>query len=334
MHFSRTFLAASGSLISAVSVANAAYTIQDSYDTTNFFDGFSFFSGGDPTHGFVKYTTATVANTSSLAGYANNAVYMGVDHTTANPTGGRASVRVSSDKTYTHGLFIADIAHMPGSICGVWPAFWTFGPNWPSSGEIDIIEGVNNAKTNTVTLHTSSGCTMQNTGSASGSTLGQTNCNAGNGNDGCGFGTTNGQAYGDGFNNIGGGVHAMQWTSTGISTYFFPRGAIPADITAGNPDPATWGTPVTAFGGSGCSIDQHFKNHQIIFDTTFCGDWAGNVWAQNPTCSSLATSCSSYVGANPSAFVNAYWLVNSVKVYQNGGAKTKREDVVPVPFLA
>jgi hypothetical protein len=31
---------------------------------------------------------------------------------------------------------------------------WTLGPNWPSSGEIDIIEGVNSQKANSMALHT------------------------------------------------------------------------------------------------------------------------------------------------------------------------------------
>lgn len=48
-----------------------------------------------------------------------------------------------SNKGYNKGLIIGDFAHMPGSDCGIWPAFWLVGPNWPSGGEIDIIEGVN-----------------------------------------------------------------------------------------------------------------------------------------------------------------------------------------------
>lgn len=111
----------------------------------------------------------------------------------------------------------------------------------------------------------------------------------------------------------------MEWTSSAIKVFFFPRSSIPADITSGSPDPTTWGTPVSAFSSGasgGCNIDQHFTQHNIVFDTTFCGDWAGNVWSSSPTCSKLATSCSAYVAANPTAFAEAYWLINSVKVYQ------------------
>lgn len=50
---------------------------------------------------------------------------MGVDYSTyiyPNMTQGRASIRIESKKTYTHALIISDIAHMPGGICGTWPA--------------------------------------------------------------------------------------------------------------------------------------------------------------------------------------------------------------------
>ncbi len=52
-------------------------------------------------------------------------------------------VRISSVKTFHHGLVIADFDHMPFG-CSVWPAFWSMGPVWPDNGEIDIVEGVNN----------------------------------------------------------------------------------------------------------------------------------------------------------------------------------------------
>jgi hypothetical protein len=331
MRSTQTLTRCFAAFLCAAGVANASYVIEDTYDHTNFFTEFNFFSGADPTGGDVSYVSALVANQTGLAGYSNNAVYLGVDHTTMNPTAGRASTRVTSNKAYTHGLFIADVTHMPGAECGVWPAFWTFGPNWPSSGEIDIIEGVNAATTDTISLHTSAGCTVQNTGSS----LSSTNCNAGNGDDGCSASTTTANAYGAGFNAIGGGVYAMEWTSTAISIWFFPRTAIPADITSGKPAPSGWGAAPVSFTGSGCDIDQHFMNHNIVFDTTFCGQWAGqtSVWDGNSVCSALASTCDAYVAANPTAFTTAYWLVNSVKVYQDATLSTKR-GMASTPFRA
>lgn len=196
-----------------------------------------------------------------------------------------------------------------------WPAFWTFGPNWPNSGEIDIIEGVNAATTDSITLHTAAGCTVSNNNSAAGTTTLQDNCNADNANTGCGVSTTNSNGYGTGFNAAGGGVYAMQWAPTGIYVWFFQSGSIPADITSGVPNVPGWGTPMAAFSGSGCDFDTSFANHNIVFDTTFCGSWAGSVW-ETSSCASLADTCDDYVANNPSAFADAYWLINSVQVYQ------------------
>ncbi|PBP19897.1 glycoside hydrolase family 16 protein [Diplocarpon rosae] len=292
------------------------YWLVDTYNSNNFFSDFSFFTGADPTHGYVNYQSQASAASAGLINTNNGQIYIGVDHTTVNPPSpGRASVRVSSTKPYTHGLFVADIAHMPGSICGVWPAFWLFGPNWPSSGEIDIIEGVNIQSTNIITLHTSAGCSINMAGSQSGTVLGSSDCNYDNANGGCSVSTSTANAYGSAFNSNGGGVYAMQWESSGIYVWFFPRGRIPRDITDGAPVTGNWGTPVVAFnGGSGCEIDSHFANQNIVFDTTFCGDWAGAVWGSG-SCAGLG-SCKSYVGANPGAFAPAYWSINSVKVYQ------------------
>lgn len=309
------FLSGAG-LFTLLSSANA-YTLVNTFDKTNFLDEFDFFTAADPTNGFVQYISQSVAENDDLVRYENNQIYIGVDYTTQNPIGGRNSVRVSSSQTYTKGLFIADIEHMPGGICGTWPAFWSFGPNWPRSGEIDIIEGVNSATTDTITLHTSPGCTVNNYNSAAGTMTLETDCSAGNSNDGCGVSTTNTNAYGEGFNAVGGGVYAMQWASTGIYVWFFQRGQIPSDITNGYPNTPSWGTPMATFSGSGCDFDTAFQNHNLVFDTTFCGDWAGqdSVWGSS-SCSRLAPTCSDYVANNPAAFTEAYWLINSVKVYQ------------------
>lgn len=303
-------------LLAVTGLAQPSYTIQDSYDANNFFENFNFFQGPDPTHGFVKYVDAVTANTTGLAGYANNGVYLGVDYETVNPSEGRNSVRLTTTKSYTRGLIIADIAHQPAPACGSWPAFWTFGDNWPHSGEIDIIEGVNLQTSTSITLHTAPGCSFSQESFSSG------DCGApGDGTIGCGSASQNSRSFGSGFNEIGGGVYAMQWTSNAIKIFFFPRsGSIPADIVAGNPDPSTWGNPTASFSGGGCDIDSHFMNHHIVFDTTFCGQWAGRVWAADPVCSTKATTCEEYVGINPAAFQESYWLINYVKVFQEAGS--------------
>lgn len=59
---------------------------------------------------------------------ANNHVLLGVDTVGLYPRGGpgRPSVRLISNNTYTHGLFIFDATHMPTG-CGTWPAYWLLG---------------------------------------------------------------------------------------------------------------------------------------------------------------------------------------------------------------
>jgi hypothetical protein len=139
------------------------------------------------------------------------------------------------------------------------------GPNWPNAGEIDIIEGVNQNSNNAMTLHTSSGCTINNSGFTG--SLSTSNCDVNaagqSSNAGCGIQSRSSASYGTGFNNNGGGVYATEWTSSAISVWFFPRSAIPSDISSGNPNPSGWGTPSAFFQGN-CNIDSHFQNQQIV----------------------------------------------------------------------
>ena len=171
-------------------------------------------------------------------------------------------------------------------------------------------------------LHTTPGCTISHTGAFSG-TLETDNCDinaAGQGNNvGCSIRDGSGNSFGNGFNGNGGGVYATEWTSQAINIWFFPRSAIPADLTSGNPDPSGWGQPQGQFTG-GCDIDDKFQNMNMIFDVTFCGDWAGQVWSTDATCSSQGATCQAFVQNNPSAFKDTYWLVNSLRVYSDNGA--------------
>ncbi|PFH58663.1 hypothetical protein XA68_13409 [Ophiocordyceps unilateralis] len=322
MRLSITVIGLAGALIASGKTQAQAtaprYSLCTAYDQSNFFQGFDFFTKPDPTRGYVEYVDQVTARQAGLIGngVTNGTVMMGVDHHTVNPPNGRRSVRLTSKQSFTRGLFLADIVHMPSSTCGVWPAFWMFGPNWPSSGEIDIIEGVNTQSQVAITLHTAPGCSVTNTGSMETTLLKTADCGSGGSSGGCSQ-QTRGQAnYGDGFNAGRGGVYATEWTSDHIAVWFFPRSAVPPDVTAGRPDPTSWGTPMARF--AGCDIDSHFTDNQLVFDTTFCGDWAGNpaVWGSDETCAAKAATCQDYVAANPSAFRNAYWEIKSVMVYQ------------------
>lgn len=104
-----------------VACCHAGYTIRDDYNPSTFFSLFDFFTGPDPTHGFVQYVDEGTARNNALIQENGDGVYVGVDHNTIS-SAGRASVRLESRNTYTRGLFIVDIAHMPGGICGTWPA--------------------------------------------------------------------------------------------------------------------------------------------------------------------------------------------------------------------
>ena len=131
------------------------------------------------------------------------------------------------------------------SVCSTWPAFWTANlANWPNGGEIDIIEGVNDQWYNHWSMHTGGTCS-QSGPNQSGWTA-TTNCNvnaAGQSyNTGCAGWSNDWRSYGDGMNDVGGGVYAMDWRSAGIRIWFWPAGSVPSDITSGKPTTSGWGT--------------------------------------------------------------------------------------------
>ena len=142
---------------------------------------------------------------------SNGHVFMRVD-TTPTVSGNRRSVRITTQYSYTGGLVLLDAVHMPTG-CGTWPAFWSNGPDWPTFGEIDIVEGVNDYSNNQATIHTAHGCTIPSSSSSAlgitGNVVGGTNCAAAEtSNAGCGMTATQSNSYGVGFNNNGGGVYA------------------------------------------------------------------------------------------------------------------------------
>lgn len=78
----------------------------------------------------VNYVDQGTAQSSGLIS-TSDSVHIGVDSSSVTSSG-RNSVRLTSKNSYNEGLVILDLAHMPGSVCGTWPAFWMVGPNWPN----------------------------------------------------------------------------------------------------------------------------------------------------------------------------------------------------------
>jgi hypothetical protein len=118
MHFAATLVAAA----SLLKLSTAGYTLEDDYLSGDFFSKFDFFNGGDPTHGFVNYVDRGTAQKDGYINTDGGKVFMGVDSTSIAGAGGRNSVRLTSTKAYTHALVVLDLAHMPGGVCGAWPA--------------------------------------------------------------------------------------------------------------------------------------------------------------------------------------------------------------------
>lgn len=338
------------SSIAFIPLHESSYQLTQDYSGRAFFDNFDFYHDADPTMGHVKYVNMTTANSTSLAGHlirvTNNGgpppIFLGEDATVKAPTG-RLSTRVYSKQKFSRALVIADILHMPAPVCGTWPAFWMLGSGdtWPKAGEIDILENVNDVEENRYTLHTTAGITVapnstfqDETGSGMRGNLLTGNCDVNapgqDRNAGCSVADFNGSlSYGTAFNNNSGGVFATLIDDAGVRIWFFNRTSIPADIAAGTPYPphignstiqlqaSTWGVPNARFTGpSSAAISQHFRDMQIIFNIAFCGEWAGNVWSSSPTCSKLAPTCQDYVSNHPEAFEDAYWAIQSLKVYE------------------
>jgi hypothetical protein len=160
--------------------------------------------------------------------------------------------------------------------------------------------------------------------------------------------------YGDPFNTAGGGVYVMLWdyqkppskpSSHGatplhhdgqIALWFFDRGSVPGGLLEadGNPQPPT-SLPMGRYHTSGHDCPaSHFTQQQIIFDITLCGQWGGREFSKDcpaqakpytgpgrDTCgtgvpgSVSCAACEAYVAANPGAFTESSWEINSLRVF-------------------
>ncbi|BGP40272.1 hypothetical protein JCM10450v2_004252 [Rhodotorula kratochvilovae] len=300
----------------------ATPVLKRTYAGAAFFDQFTFFSAADPTHGSVTYLTREAATAKKLVSVSSSGTaVLQIDRTSKLAVGApRNSVRIESKEVYQPGsLIILDLKHAPVGP-SVWPAFWMYNYPWPESGEVDILEGVNSRTFGQYTLHTAPGCTRNPATKMTGDTAGvDNNCNSGGASNGCTVFDRDPSSYGAGFNKAGGGVFAVLFAETGISIWRWQRSKIPSDIKNGAPRWKTWGTPVAAFDGSTCDTRSFFRNQQLTFDITTCGDWAGNqaVWQDASLSGPVYPKYKTCAAANadPAAFPEAYFEVNYLKVF-------------------
>jgi hypothetical protein len=262
----------------------------------------------------------------------DNTTVLAVDSTTKLAVGqNRKSVRLSTKATYNTGLFIADFWSAPHG-CGTWPAYWSLGTtkSWPNAGEIDLLESVHESQHNQVTLHTGPDCkwdpdttpVLKTNGKKflnpagkvkafTGQVLGKSCASSNGDNTGCGVISSDTTSYGQHFNRQAGGVVAHRIDGNGITVWQFGRSEIPADITAGTPNPDNWPTPVAHFSSSSCDISKNFQEHQLILDITLCGQWAGDAYGS----SGCPGTCAEAV-ADPANFKFAQFKVNYISVFQ------------------
>ncbi|QRV76666.1 WSC domain protein [Ceratobasidium sp. AG-Ba] len=316
------------------SAGGKTYTLKEQFSGKNFFNNWWFYNYTDPTNGQVDYLTKEEATAANLAYVQDDGIaVMKVDNTSKlGPGEPRKSVRIQSNKQYNKGLIVADILQMPFgcSVCSIRSqireclhdldaAYWTVGDHWPNNGEIDILENVNLAKANQYTLHTgpNSTCTIDTAPAAkfkvSSNVMGKTCASKEGANAGCGYSDPSPTSYGQSFNEAGGAVIAMEWQNEGIRIWKFDRGSIPSDLqgNGAKPNPDNWNTPVAAWPASTCNISNEVKNHNIIFDITLCGGWAGDDY-KNSGCPG---TCPDRI-MDPSNFNDAVWKIKSVQVYQ------------------
>ncbi|KZV73201.1 glycoside hydrolase family 16 protein [Peniophora sp. CONT] len=295
------------------------YSLSDNYQGNDFIDKFDFFSDDDPTHGFVNYVNSTVAKNNDLVQVSGTNFTMRADDQNVPAASGRGrdSVRITSQKAYNTHVAVFNVAHMPTG-CGTWPAIWEVeGGNWPLGGEVDIVEGVNTATQNTVSLHTGPNCSVPPVRTAMTGNPTNNNCDSSKGdNSGCNVELTPEDNFGPSFNSNGGGFYAMERTNEMISVWFWSRDDdnIPNDVFNGldTVDTTTWGTAAALFPNNQCNIEESFGAHNIVINLTFCGDLAGSQYGQ----AGCPGSCNDFVRNNPEAFSDAMFQIMWAKVYE------------------
>jgi len=110
-----------------------------------------------------------------------------------------------------------------------------------------------------------------------------------------------------------------RWKQWIHPTLDFPRNQIPGDLSSGRPKPSSWPAPRAHFPCGGDCNSNHFVNHNIIIDLTFCGDWAGATFGQQ--CGHIGKSCPDFLRNNAGALSEAFFEIFGVQLYRSANSQ-------------
>ncbi|KAJ3832919.1 concanavalin A-like lectin/glucanase domain-containing protein [Lentinula raphanica] len=319
-------------LIHLTTTSAQTYTLSQNLSGSNFLSGFKYNESLIDYNNFgnVHFLSQSDAVSNNLTYVDTNGhVIIKVDNTTdanGDTTFGRNSVYLESNNAMTIGsLLVLDAVHIPYG-CSVWPSLFTQGQDWPTNGEIDLVENVNLATTNQYSLHAGSSSCVQSSSATSNQTgtTTSTNCTvvpSEDENTGCVVEDNQSNSFGAGFAENNGGVYAVLWDDSGIAMWFFNRSSIPSDLSSAEPDPSSWSTASAWYPASGCSPTSAFGAQTITLYIDICGAFAGDTTVFDETCSSVASNCTSLV-QTASNYDNAYWEINYLRVFTTGSSST------------
>ncbi|KAF8990462.1 hypothetical protein BDQ17DRAFT_1185278, partial [Cyathus striatus] len=306
----------------------AMYELAKDYSGEDFFDGWDFFDGvDDVTGGDQIYSDAFLSAYKLLAFVESDTkhAFLRVDNYTNVPRSTpRRSVRVVTKASYhMDSVWIADIFHTPYG-CGVQPALWSWAPpevggNYPKGGGIKTFEAVNQDIFSHMSLYTSANCNALNPNpdQNAASVVNTTNCD--NPILGCTTTNTGLNSYGPSFNNGHGGVFITEYSSSGISIWFFPRNNIPISVSSNssNIDTTDFGIPIANWSPSICGSDgfsEVLLPQSFVIDIALCGrEWLGTL-LYNQTCPPGNCFVNS-VSGDGSNFDEAYFEIGAIRVF-------------------
>ncbi|THH27536.1 hypothetical protein EUX98_g6654 [Antrodiella citrinella] len=264
------------SLFFAARSLGATFSQTDSHQGTDFLSSFSHQAIADPTHGRVNYVDQATALAQNLTYASGDTFIIRADDTTVLSASGPGR---NSVRLQSNKQYLNHVAVF--NIRHMPQGCGT----WPAVWELFSTPTGNNCDT------------------------------AATDNSGCGVQSPATNSYGPSFNSAGGGWYAMERSDSDINVWFWSRnGNVPSDVSSGatSIDTDNWGEPFASFPDTSCDIDSHFGEQNIIINLTFCGDWAGAVYSSD----GCPSDCVDYVNNNPSAFTNAYFDFEWVKIYQ------------------